>query len=124
VLTGARGGDGTYSPEALANLASADTVVVLMGVAHLREIANDLMTSGRSRETPAAVIRWGTYEGQQTVTGTLQTIAGEAERAGMRAPAVIIVGEVVRLRERLKWFERNLVGIDDEELEAAFTVAC
>jgi uroporphyrin-III C-methyltransferase len=124
LLTGARRGDGSYSPEALANLASADTVVVLLGVAHLREIANDLMTCGRSRETPAAVIRWGTYEGQQTVTGTLQTIAGEAERAGMRAPAVIIVGEVVRLRERLKWFERNLVGINDEELEAAFAVAC
>jgi len=124
VLTGVRGGEGTYSPEALANLASADTVVVLMGVAHLREIANDLMTSGRSRETPAAVIRWGTYEGQQTVTGTLHTIAGKAERAGVRAPAVIIVGEVVRLRERLKWFEGNLAGINDEELEAAFAVAC
>jgi siroheme synthase len=51
------------------------------------------------------VIRWGTYEGQQTICGTLETITDEAERAEMRAPAVIVVGEVVRLRERLQWFE-------------------
>ena len=123
VITGARAADGAQTSEALANLAAADTVVVLMGVAHLREIANELMTAGRLPETPAAVIRWGTYDGQQTVTGTLRTIADEAERVGMRAPSVIIVGEVVRLRERLNWFERSLVGISDEELEAAFAAA-
>ena len=124
VVTGARGGDGTYASESLANLAAADTIIVLMGVAHLREIASDLTASGRSPETPAAVIRWGTYDGQQTVTGTLSSIALEAERAGMRAPAVIIVGEVVRLRERLNWFEQSLKGVNNEELEAAFAVAC
>jgi len=124
VITGARGGDGAYESGAFTHLASADTVVVLMGVAHLREIANDLMKSGRSVETPAAVIRWGTYNGQQTVTGTLGSIAVEAERAGMRAPAVIIIGEVVRLRERLNWFEQNLGAVDEEELEAALAVAC
>lgn len=124
VITGARGGDGAYESGAFARLASADTVVVLMGVAHLREIANDLMNSGRSAETPAAVIRWGTYNGQQTVTGTLGTIAVEAEQAGMRAPAVIIIGEVVRLRERLNWFGQNLGVVDEEELEATLAVAC
>jgi len=66
---------------------------------------------------------WGTYEGQQTVTGTLETIGVEAERVGMKAPAVIIVGEVVRLRERLKWFEQSLEGIKDEELESVFAMA-
>ncbi len=124
VLTGARGDDGRYAPGAFTHLASADTVVVLMGVAHLHEIANDLMNSGRSSETPAAVIRWGTYHGQQTVTGTLGSIAVETERAGVRAPAVIIIGEVVRLRERLNWFEQNLGVIDEEELEATLAVAC
>jgi uroporphyrin-III C-methyltransferase len=124
VLTGARGGDGAHEPAAFVNLASADTIVVLMGIAHLREIANNLTTSGRSPEMPVAVIRWGTYDGQQTVTGTLRTIADEAERAGIRSPAVIIVGEVVKLRERLKWFERSLEGINEEEVEAAFAVAC
>jgi uroporphyrin-III C-methyltransferase len=120
VVTGACAGDGAYLSGALAHGASADTIVVLMGAAHLREIASELMAAGRSSETPAAVIRWGTYEGQQTITGTLNTIAGEAERAGMRAPSVIIVGEVVRLRERLKWFENDLSSIVDEELEPAY----
>jgi uroporphyrin-III C-methyltransferase len=124
VLTGSRGGDGAYPPGAFANLALADTVVVLMGVTHLRDITNDLIIAGRSPEVPAAVIRWGTYEAQQTVSGTLRTIADEAERAGMRAPAVIIVGEVVRLREHLKWFEQSLVGSTEEAFVAAFALAC
>ena len=124
VITGARGADGAYESGAIARLALADTVVVLMGVAHLREIANDLINSGRSAETPAAVIRWGTYNGQQTVTGTLGSIAVEAARVGVRAPAVIIIGEVVRLRERLNWFEQN-PGVESvEELGAALAVAC
>ena len=124
VVTGARLGDGVHERGAFRNLAAADTIVVLMGLSHLGEIADDLMTAGRSAETPVAVVRWGTYDGQQTVTGTLRTITVEAERAGMRAPAVIIVGEVVHLRERLKWFEESREGVNAEELEAAFAVAC
>ena len=124
VVTGARGGDGAFETGALDQIAAADTVVVLMGVAHLREIANELVNSGRSAGTPAAVIRWGTYNGQETVTGTLGTIAEETERAGLRSPAVIIVGEVVRLRERLNWFEQNLAGVDEDKVEAALAVAC
>ncbi|MDX6304294.1 MAG: uroporphyrinogen methyltransferase / synthase [Blastocatellia bacterium] len=123
VLTGARGGEGAPENSALANLASVDTLVVLMGAAHLRQIAKDLVAAGRSAQTPAAIIRWGTYEGQQTVTGTLETIAVEAERVGMKAPAVIIVGEVVRLREHLNWFEQSLESIKDEELESVFAMA-
>lgn len=124
VITGARGGDGAFEPGAFAHLATADTVVVLMGMAHLREIAADLVTSGRTLETPAAVIRWGTYVGQETITGTLETIADEAERAGMRAPAVIIIGEVVRLREHLNWFEQSVGVVNEEELVATLAVAC
>src|ERR1700738_1621270 len=123
VLTGARGGDGAPENSALANLASVETLVVLMGAAHLRQIAKDLTAAGRSAQTPAAVIRWGTYEGQQTVSGTLETIAVDAERVGMKAPAVIIVGEVVRLRERLNWFEQSLAGIKDEAFESVFAMA-
>jgi uroporphyrin-III C-methyltransferase len=118
ILTGARAGDGAYASEALLKAASSDTVVILMGAAHLREIASDMMAAGREPSTPAAVIRWGTYDGQQIITGTLHTIADEALRAGMRAPSVIVLGEVVRLRERLKWFEKSLAG--DAELENAF----
>jgi siroheme synthase len=54
------------------------------------------------------VIRWGTYDSQQTVVGSLESIAGDVERVGLRAPAVIVIGDVVRLRERVSWFEKRL----------------
>ena len=104
IVTGAHAEGGPH-PGALAGLASAETVVVLMGMSRLCEITKELIAAGRPPETPAAVVRWGTYEGQQTVTGTLGTIKDEVERAGLRAPAVIVVGEVVSLRGRLNWFE-------------------
>jgi uroporphyrin-III C-methyltransferase len=118
VLTGTHADDGPRAG-ALAGLSAADTVVVLMGMSRLREIAEELIAAGRSPETPAAVVRWGTYEGQQTVTGTLRTIKDEAERAGMRAPAVIVVGEVVALRGRLNWFEARAAD-PGHELEGEF----
>ena len=104
IVTGAHA-DGQLHPNALAGLASAETIVVLMGMSRVGEIAGELIEAGRSPETPAAVVRWGTYEGQQTVTGTLRTIKDEVERASLRPPAVIVVGEVVSLRGRLNWFE-------------------
>src|SRR5215813_1487740 len=118
VLTGARAGDGAYLKN-LAASAAADTIVILMGISHLREIACELIAAGRSESTPAAAIRWGTYETQRTITGTLLTIADEAERVGMRAPAVIVIGEVVRLRERLKWFEESVREFDCEAIDLA-----
>ena len=105
VITGTRAEDGCEDELSPSTLAAADTVVVLMGMSRLREIAEELIAAGRRPQTPAAVVRWGTYEGQQTVTGTLRTIKDEVERAALRAPAVIVVGEVVSLRGRLNWFE-------------------
>jgi uroporphyrin-III C-methyltransferase len=113
VVTGTRIDDESNTNQ-ITSLAHADTLVVLMGVSRLREISRRLIDAGRSPNTPVAVIRWGTYEGQQTVVGTLTSIADEAERARIRAPAVIVVGEVVRLRERLNWFETNIAGTEDE----------
>ncbi|MFN2456091.1 MAG: uroporphyrinogen-III C-methyltransferase [Pyrinomonadaceae bacterium] len=116
VLTGAYADDDHATRrEAIARLAAANTLVILMGIARLREIADDLITAGRLLETPAAIIRWGTYQGQQTIVGTLGTIAFEAERAKVRPPAVIVVGEVVRLRERLRWFEKDFENHVNEE---------
>ncbi len=90
---------------------SPGTLVVLMGLKHLRAIAAALMASGRSSATPAAVISHGTTPHQQTVTGTLATIADEVERGHIRPPALIVIGEVVNLREKLNWFEqRPLLG--------------
>jgi len=120
ILTGASSRDFDDVSAKLADLSRADTIVILMGVANLRMIADDLIACGRDPETPAAVIRWGTYETQQTVNGTLRSIADEAESSGMRPPGVIIIGEVARLRERLKWFEKELaVSRELQEVLAA-----
>jgi uroporphyrin-III C-methyltransferase len=115
IVTAARAGDGEFSRQLL-NGSDADTIVVLMGVTHLRRIAAELIAAGRSANTPVAVIRWGTYETQQTVVGSLMNIADLVERERLRAPAVIVVGEVVRLREELNWFGMNF---SQEEMEVA-----
>jgi uroporphyrin-III C-methyltransferase len=82
-----------------------DTLVVLMGVGRLAEIASQLIAHGRAGETPAALIRAGSTPEQQTVVGSLATIAADVERAGLSAPATLVVGEVVRLRGELSWFD-------------------
>ena len=83
------------------------TLVVLMGLKHLRAIADVLTAHGRPADTPAAVISQGTTLRQKTIVGTLSTIAYQVERAGLGAPAILVVGEVVRLRQDLNWFERR-----------------
>jgi uroporphyrinogen III methyltransferase/synthase len=86
---------------------ATDTLVCLMGVATLATTAQRLMRHGRPGDTPCAMIEWGTTVRQRTVTGTLATIAARAQAAAIRPPAILVVGEVVRLRERLNWFERQ-----------------
>ncbi len=85
----------------------AGTLVFLMGVGNLSAIAERLMEYGRNPATPVAVIRRGTGPDQETLVGTLEDIAKLAEKSGMRPPAIIVVGEVVRLREKLAWFEKR-----------------
>ena len=80
------------------------TLVFYMGVRQLRSIAASLVACGRDAAEPAAVVERGTLPGQRVVAGSLGTIADEAAAGGVRAPAVVVVGEVVRLRERLDWF--------------------
>jgi uroporphyrinogen III methyltransferase/synthase len=87
------------------------TLVFFMGVKNLPDITQKLIAHGRPPDTPVALIRWGTTPGQQTVAGTLENIAERVEAAALKAPAIIVVGEVVRLRESLRWFEnRPLLG--------------
>ncbi|MBI4832200.1 MAG: uroporphyrinogen-III C-methyltransferase [Candidatus Lindowbacteria bacterium] len=89
----------------------AGTIAFYMGIKNLPRIVEQLTRHGRSPETPVAVIRWGTKPEQQTVTGTLADIVQKVETAGLKAPAITIVGEVVKLREQLNWFEsRPLFG--------------
>ncbi|OLD75451.1 MAG: uroporphyrinogen-III C-methyltransferase, partial [Nitrospirae bacterium 13_1_20CM_4_62_6] len=93
-------------------LATANgTLVFLMGMKNLPAIVEHLVSEGKSQETPVALIRWGTRSGQRTVVGTLRDIVGKAEEAEMDPPTVIVVGDVVRLRTQLNWFEtRPLFG--------------
>jgi uroporphyrinogen III methyltransferase/synthase len=87
------------------------TLVFFMGVKNLPDITQKLIAHGKSPDTPVALIRWGTTPSQQTVAGTLDNISERVKKAGLKAPAIIVVGEVVQLRESLKWFEnRPLLG--------------
>ena len=81
------------------------TLVFLMGVKNLGENCRRLITEGRNPKTPAAVIEKGTTPEQRTVTGNLADIADRARDADIKPPAVLVVGGVVELRERLKWWE-------------------
>ena len=117
IVTGSRAGDGELS-EQVERGASADTIVVLMGLSHLRWITGKLITLGRAENTPVAVIRWGTYESQQTLIGSLWNIADLVDREHLRAPAVIVIGEVVRLHDELDWFARNFSKHEEEEVAA------
>jgi uroporphyrinogen III methyltransferase/synthase len=85
-----------------------DTLVLYMGVGRLREISSELISAGRSPDTPVAVIRWGTVSEQRTVTGTLKDIADRVAEANLKPPAITAVGGVVSLREAgLDWYERR-----------------
>jgi uroporphyrinogen III methyltransferase/synthase len=85
----------------------AGTLVFLMGVGNLDKIASNLMENGRSPQTPVAVIRQGTVPDQKTIVSTLDAIGHAAARVGLKPPAIIVVGEVVHLREELNWFEKR-----------------
>jgi len=100
--------DPTKETEALEwpRLATAHgTLVFLMGVKNLPAIVANLQREGKSGDTPVAVIRWGTKSSQRTVIGTLETIVGKVVEARIEPPSIIVVGDVVRLREQLNWFE-------------------
>ncbi len=80
------------------------TLVVYMGLGRLEEIVEELLRGGRPPDTPCAVIESGTYPHQRTVTAPLAGIAGATRNAGVRGPALLVVGEVVTLRDRIRWF--------------------
>ncbi len=91
--------------EALAK--GMDTVIFYMGMSELREITAMLIKYGKDRETPAAVIEWGTTEKQKTVATTLCNLADEVKKNGLKNPAIVIVGEVVQLHNHIPWFQKE-----------------
>lgn len=84
---------------------SCDTLVFLMGMANLPAIATKLIEHGRLPATPIALIQWGTYPTQKTLVGTLDTIEEKARSSGIKPPVVMVVGDVVALRDQMNWFE-------------------
>jgi uroporphyrinogen III methyltransferase / synthase len=82
------------------------TLVLYMGLMAFPEIARRLIESGRSPDTPAMAVRWGTRPDQKTITGTLATLPAILSEQRLKPPATIVVGGVVGLRDRLNWYER------------------
>lgn len=111
-ITGSDRAGKEWSKDAWKRLATAtDTICVLMGMRRIDPISRALIEGGRRADTPAAVIQWGARPEQRVVTATLEGIAEAARNAGLTNPAVIVVGEVVRLRDELRWYDsRPLFG--------------
>lgn len=85
---------------------SVDTIVVLMGIRNLERIVERLLKGGRKPQTSIAIIEWGTTTNQRTTIGTLGNIALMAKERKVKAPAVIVIGDVVKLQKELSWFRR------------------
>lgn len=106
LVTSAERPDKALSAHDWSRLAQAtQTLVFYMGVSHLADDAATLIALGRDANTPAAVVQWATHPEQRVVTATLATIAERCRDEGVGSPAVVIVGEVVSLRETLRWWD-------------------
>ncbi len=112
LVTGQEGKDKEESTMDWPRLAQGNgTVVFYMGVSTLRHNMGCLIEHGKDPRTPVALVRWGTTAGQQVISGTLADIADKVENSGFKPPAITVVGQVVSLREKLRWFEsRPLCG--------------
>ena len=84
-----------------ARIPQADTIVVLMGVANAAVIRDQLIATGLDPQTPAAVVEWGSWPQERVVTAELHDLPEAIVRAGIGAPAILVIGDVVRLRARL-----------------------
>ena len=100
--------DGTMNLDWPGLARKRQTVVIYMGLSGLAYLCNKLMEHGLPADWPAAIVQHGTRPTQRTVSGTLSTLPALAEGANLRAPTLIIVGEVVRLRDKLRWFEEEV----------------
>ncbi|MEK4800409.1 MULTISPECIES: uroporphyrinogen-III C-methyltransferase [Oceanobacillus] len=95
-----------------------DTLAIYMGVGNLPYICEQLMKNGRPESTPVSLVHLGTTEEQHTITGTLSTITEIARKSEIKNPSMIIVGEVVKLREEIQWFEQK--GLNQRIMEETF----
>lgn len=108
-----QGNDEEIKWESLAK--GIDTIAIYMGVGNLPYIQEQLIKHGRNRHTPVAVIHWGTTNAQKTVIGTLEDIYDQVIQQKVSNPSMIIVGEVVSLREQLSWYEDMISEYEQSE---------
>jgi uroporphyrin-III C-methyltransferase/precorrin-2 dehydrogenase/sirohydrochlorin ferrochelatase len=94
------------------------TIVIYMGFQNLAELCAGLAAHGLPRSTPAAIVQQATTGSQRVVTGDLASLPARAAEAGLHPPTLIIVGEVVRLREKLAWFEEGAQTVEPETLRS------
>jgi uroporphyrinogen III methyltransferase/synthase len=97
-----------YTSLDFAKLANpSQTLVFLMAMGNLRGIVEKLLENGMPADMPTAIVREGTRPQQETLVGTLSTIVAEVERTRFAAPAIVVIGNVVRERESIRWFDRH-----------------
>jgi uroporphyrinogen III methyltransferase/synthase len=107
IVTGHEGDHKEKSTIDWKGLAGADTIVILMGYKNLDSNTKNIINAGKDESTPCAVIQEGTTLNQKVATGTLSTITSEVEKKGLKSPLILIVGNVVKLRNTLNWFEKR-----------------
>lgn len=86
------------------------TLIFLMGLGNLEKIVENLVENGKKVDTPVAIIKDGTTSKQKTYTGTLGTIVEIVKENNVKSPVIIIIGEVVNLREKMQWFEKKVLS--------------
>lgn len=107
VLTGHRASPSLESiPSLNPRSFGGETLIILMGLSNLESIIDQLIRMGKSPSTPVAIITHGTTSRQHCVTGTLQNILEQVKSESLEPPSIIVIGEVVQLRESLRWFDR------------------
>lgn len=107
IITGNEDPDKEETKIDWSKLTGFGTLIFLMGMANLPKIIDKLLIHGQPPETPIALIRWGTRSEQETITGNLTDILEKVNQTNFKNPAIIIMGEVVNLREKLNWFENK-----------------
>lgn len=105
IVTGMTSASEKINWEALAK--ENGTLVFMMGLENIERIVGNLISNGKEKDTPAAVVMRGTSSKQRKVIGTLDNIAEKAREAGLKSPCIIVVGEVVELNEKLSWYENK-----------------
>ena len=107
VFTGHEGENKKASSLDLRGIAEAQgTKIMLMGMRKLADVCEALIGYGQEPSVPAAAVQWATTGIQRTVTGTVKTLPARVQKAGLGAPAVVVIGDVVKERESLNWFEK------------------